>query len=298
MITTLCAICGKKQKIIELYPQTIKFEKVNEETFSARRTPDKMHYRLVKCANCGLIFSNPILERKKIDKLYQQSLFFYNDESKYLGQTYLNYLKQALKGKNKSKLKLLDIGCGNGFFLEEVKKYGIKSVYGVEPSKPTVEKAPKNIKINITVDILKPNIFKNNSFDVICCFHTLDHITDPNSFLEICFKLIKKGGRVLFIVHNTDGLSVKLFGEKSAIFDIEHIYLFNPKSLGGIFLENGYKVLDIFDIENKYPIAYWFRMIPVPLIIKNMVLAFFKITGIGKIPVSIRPGNIGIIAEK
>lgn len=298
MVSTICAICGKKQKLRELYPQTIYFDKVNAETFSARRTPDRMHFRLVKCTNCGLIFSNPILVRSRIDNLYKKSSFSYTDESRYLKKTYRYYLEKALRSLDKSKLKLLDIGCGNGFFLEEVKNFGIKSVYGVEPSKTALENTPKDLKRNIKNDILKPNLFKNSSFDIICCFHTLDHITNPNSFLKICFRLLKKDGIILFVVHNTDGLSVKLFGEKSAIFDIEHIYLFNPKSLSSIFLKNKFKVIDIFDIKNRYPLSYWTRMVPIPKALKYVILKILEATHLGKIPISVKPGNIGIIAEK
>lgn len=82
----------------------------------------------------------------------------------------------------------------------------------MEPSRAAVVLADKGIKRNIKVSILKPNPFKNNLFDLICCFHTLDHTINPNNFLKICYKLLKNGGLVLFIVHNTDGLSVKLFG--------------------------------------------------------------------------------------
>lgn len=298
MVAIQCIICGKKQKLIELYPETINFEMVDEETFSARRIPDRMHYRLVRCKNCGLIFSNPILENKKINKLYKQSSFSYDNESNYLKKTYRYYLEQVLNNSDKNKLRLLDIGCGNGFFLEEMKRAGIKLVSGIEPSKPAVEKAPKSIRKSIKNDILKPNIFKNNYFDIICCFHTLDHITNPNYFLKICFKLLKKGGVVLFIVHNTDGLSVKLFGEKSAIFDIEHIYLFNPISLKTTFSKNGFKVIRIFNVKNRYPIGYWLKMLPLPKLVKLALLKTIDKTGIGKIPLSISPGNIGIIAEK
>lgn len=298
MISTICAICGKKQKLTELYPETINFKKVDEVTFSARRTPDKMHYRLVKCSNCELIFSNPVLEPQKINKFYENSLFIYGDESKYLKKTYASYLEKALIGKSKTNLKLLDIGCGNGFFLDEVKKNGIKSLFGVEPSKPAVTNALPSVKKNIKLSVLKQNLFKAGFFDVICCFHTLDHVMDPNAFLKICYKLLKKGGIILFVVHNTDGLSVKLFGERSAIFDIEHIYLFNPKSLNDLFTKNGFTTTEIFDVKNKYPLSYWFRMVPFPKIFKSLVLWTLEKTNFGKIPISIKPGNIGIIARK
>lgn len=298
MITTSCAICGPRQKLIELFPQSIDFKKINAKTFSARRTPERMHFRFVSCKNCGLIFSNPILKRGEIDKLYKQSFFSYAVESKYLKKTYGYYLKRALGILSKNNLKLLDIGCGNGFFLEEAKAMGIKAVFGIEPSKAAVEKAQKNLRKNIKNDILKPDLFKEKFFDIICCFHTLDHITDPNTFLKITFNLLKKGGLALFVVHNTDGLSVKLFGEKSAIFDIEHIYLFNPKSLRSIFSKNGFIVESVFDIKNRYPLNYWVRMTPIPNFLKVPILKMLELTTLGQLPLAIKPGNIGIIARK
>lgn len=297
MISILCAICGTKQKLRQLYPQSLDFDKVDEKIFSARRTPDRMHYRLVRCINCGLIFSNPILESKKIARLYEKSLFSYKNESNYLRETYTSYLKQVLGDRDFRKIKLLEIGCGDGFFLEEAKKLGVH-VYGVEPSRAAVLLADEGIRKNIKVSILKPNLFKNNSFNLICCFHTLDHTINPNNFLKICYKLLKNGGLVLFIVHNTNGLSVRLFGEKSAIFDIEHIYLFNSKSLKTILLKNKFKVQFIFDVKNKYPLNYWVRMVPLHKILKNLFLTLLRITKIGNISLGIKAGNIGIVAKK
>lgn len=299
MITTHCAICKNIEKLVSLYPATFDVKKINTKTFSARRTPDRMHYQFVKCEKCGLIFSNPILEPKKIFSLYKGSEFHYTVESIYLAKTYGMYLQKVLNTfpANK-KLKLLDIGCGNGFFLGQAKKLGVSEVWGVEPGKETVKHASEEIRKNIKVDILRSGLFKKNTFDIITCFHTLDHIIDPNNFLKEVFALLKKGGKILFIVHNTNGLSVKLFGEKSPIFDIEHIYLFNPPSLKKIFKQNGFKKPTVFEVKNTYPLGYWSRMIPLPKNIKKSALHLLQKTKLEDVSLSIKAGNIGIIAEK
>jgi 2-polyprenyl-3-methyl-5-hydroxy-6-metoxy-1,4-benzoquinol methylase len=293
-----CAICNNKENTQELYNATFDINKITHKTFSARRTPDRIHYRFVTCKRCSLIFSNPILPQNKIEHLYAKSTFTYSIESNYLKKTYGQYLMPLLKNYPLEKTKLLDIGCGNGFFLEEAKERGVGSVFGIEPGIASVKKAPKWLQNNIKIGILQKGSFKDNSFDIICCFHTLDHIVDPNSFLETVYAFLKKGGKALFIVHDTNGLSVKLFSEKSPIFDIEHIYLFNKKSLEAIFKKNKFRVIQTFSVKNTYPILYWTRILPLPNKMKALLLSFLQNTKIGSIPISLKAGNIGIVVQK
>ena len=292
-----CAICGKTESVFELYPENYFREQLNGKTFSARRTPDRMHYRFVKCRNCNLIFSNPILEEKEIKRLYSVSSFTYSLESKYVGKTYLEYFLRNISPPYNDK-RVLDVGCGNGFFLDELQKIGVKNVYGIEPGKSSVKSAPERLKSKIKLGELIPGSFINNSFDVVCCFHTLDHVVDPNSFIKNARDILKKKGKILFIVHDTNGLSVKLFGEKSAIFDIEHIYLFNQNNLKKIFRLNGFRNVKTFKVKNRYPLIYWVRMVPFPLTLKKALVEFLRLSKLGNIPFSVEAGNIGVVATK
>lgn len=298
MIALQCAICGKSQKLIELYPKNFSSKKVTAKTFSARRTPDRIHYRFVKCLNCGLIFSNPILPSNEIEQLYENSGFDYTLEASFLKKTYGYYLQELLSNFPNKSLSLLDIGCGNGFFLEEAREMGVSDVYGIEPGKPSVMTAQKWLQKRIKIGFFNNRSYKKNTFDIVCCFHTLDHIVDVNTFLQNVYTVLKPGGKALFIVHNTDGLSVKLFRKKSPIFDIEHIYLFNKKTLAQIFEKNKFTIDKTFDIKNRYPLIYWTRMTPIPKSLKNILLRTLRMTKISNMPLSLRAGNIGIIAQK
>lgn len=298
MIAIHCALCGTREKTRTIFQQNFRQIEITSATFSARRTPDRIHYRIVQCLRCTLIFSTPILPNEKILTFYKKSDFFYDTESKYLAKTYVEILQKASPNLIKKNLKLLDIGCGNGFFLEEVIKLGLKDVWGVEPGAASVEKASKKIKPRIKADIFKNGLFPKNSFDLVCCFHTLDHIVDPNMFLRNVYSVLKPGGSICFVVHDTDGLSVKLFGEKSPIFDIEHVYLFNKRSLTGIFKKNGFRDIKTFSVINKYPFSYWLRMSPFPKAFKDFALRTLGHIGLLGIPIRIPAGNIGIIARK
>ena len=292
-----CAICGKGQKTKILYKANFDPQKIDEKTFSARRLPDKLRYQLNECTICGLVFSSPILDFEKINEFYKQSKFTYEEQIPYVGETYSYYLKKFFPNLSKD-VKILDVGCGNGFFLDKLYKLGIRHTYGIEPSKEAVYKAPKHLKKNIKIDILRENSYPKSYFSIITCFHTLDHVVNPNEFLEIISKRLKENGSVLFIVHNTQGLSVRLFGEKSPIFDIEHIYLFNKKTLTEILRKNGFKKIQVFDVKNKYPLSYWLWMAPLPAKFKNPLMKFLKNSRLGKIPISFEAGNIGMVAYK
>lgn len=296
MIKTKCAICELDNHKI-LYKANFNLNNINEETFSARRIPDKIHYQIVRCKKCGLVYSNPILENKKIEKLYKKSTYTYGHYESDLSETYKKYLTKFLP-LIKTKNTFLEIGCGNGFFLKEAKKMGFNKVYGVEPGIETVKMADKKIKKNIIIDIFKKGQFRKESVNLICLFQVLDHIPDPNGFLLECNKILTTGGAVLCINHNVDGLSAKLLAERSPIFDIEHTYLYNKTTLPEIFRKNDYTIKKVFDVTNSYPLSYWLRMFPLPFTVKKLLEKFLTLIRLSDRKIWINAGNIGIFAQK
>ena len=55
---TRCAICGTTGGATEMFPSTITEDAFDARHFSARRLPDRVHYRMVRCDTCGLIRSD------------------------------------------------------------------------------------------------------------------------------------------------------------------------------------------------------------------------------------------------
>jgi|WetSurMetagenome_2_1015567.scaffolds.fasta_scaffold01836_8 SAM-dependent methyltransferase len=298
MTDIICALCGEKQQVSVLYPATFKEEEISGKTYSARRTPDKIHYRIVRCSRCGLVFSSPILSPRKMSLLYRESACNYKDQIPYLIKTYYKIVEQ-IKNNLPENPKVMEVGCGNGFFLKALSDLNFtKNVFGIEPSSKMVMEADSDLQKNIKINIFKLGLFPKNSFDLILCFHTLDHMFDPNEFIRGAHMMLKKNGYAIAVVHDTEGLSVKLFGEKSAIFDVEHIYLFNKDTLRNIFEHNHFEVIKVFDLTNNYPLNYWMRMSGLPNFVKKSVSSAFNLFGVGEKAVSIPAGNIAIIAKK
>lgn len=271
MITQFCPLCGPKAKKKELYSQNFKFSQINPQVFSARRSPDRLHYRIVQCHQCGLVFSDPILAPAKISHLYNQSFFTYKNRIKDLTLTYGYYLKQLEKYGVK-KAKLLEIGCGNGFFLAEAKKQGYQSVWGVEPSQDAIEQASKKLQSFIRHSVFKPKLFPRNYFDVICFFQTFDHISQPNQFLTICNDYLRPGGLILAINHNVEAFQAKILRSFSPIIDIEHTYLYSLVTMPLIFQANKFQVLKSGPIFNYLP----FNFVKLKLWLGNLMLVAQK----------------------
>ena len=76
-ISTKCAICGTPGNADVVYKASLDESTFSVEVFSARRLPDRRHYQWVRCRNCDLLRSDPILNVDLAD-LYEKSTFDYS----------------------------------------------------------------------------------------------------------------------------------------------------------------------------------------------------------------------------
>ncbi|MBI3485942.1 class I SAM-dependent methyltransferase [Candidatus Daviesbacteria bacterium] len=294
MILTSCPLCSSKKNYQVLYQANFRRKDLNKTLFSARRLPDEFHYQIVKCRKDNLVRSNPILNLEDIERFYKQSSIAYQKEIPNLKKTYLNVLKPYLKELTRTD-KILEIGCGNGFLLEELFKMGYSQISGIEPSLEAVRSASKNIKKKIIRDILKKGIFPQNSFKFIFLFQTLDHIPNPNQLLSECFKLLKKNGIILAFNHDFNSLFVKLLKDKSPIIDIEHTFFYTPQTARLLFEKNRFQVLGIYSPKNIISLNYLIWLFPLPKVVKIPLL---NLTASLKFNLSLKLGNLYIAARK
>ena len=290
-----CPICDSAKNYQIIYKKNFKISDLNTEIFSARRLPDKIHYQIVKCNKCGLVRSTPTADISHLNKLYEKSLLTYDEEIKNLTCTYINAIKPIIKTFSKD-ANILEIGCGNGFVLEKIYNLGYKNIFGIEPSIDATAKTNSKIKKNIITNILKPGLFNKGKFDFIFFFQTFDHIPEPNKFLKECFNLLKPNGKILAFNHNIDSLSSKIFREKSPIVDIEHTFLYSPKTIKTIFQKNGFMVDRIYSPKNTLSFKHLFWLIPMPKNIKLKILN--SKTKILDKEINLKLGNICIEGHK
>lgn len=297
LVRTTCAICSTSNNASVLYQANFDFAAFNPAVFSARRIPDMVHYQIVRCNTCGLVRSDPVVESQTLKSLYQQSSFTYSQDTPNLARTYGRYLRKTEKYQI-SKHHLLEIGCGNGFFLEEAQTQGFREVTGVEPSQDAIAQANLGIRSKIMCDMLRPALFPPETFSVICMFQTFDHISEPNMLLEECVRLLQSGGVLLCLNHNVEAVSSRILREKSPIIDIEHTYLYSPKTIKRLFEQHGLHALEAGPAWNTIRLYSLFRLFPMPKNVKGRFLNFLNRSHLGEMRLTIPLGNLYIIAQK
>src|SRR5258708_31051775 len=92
---TPCAICGTLGNAVELYPPTYDESSFTDSVFSARRLPDSIHYRLVRCRKCGLVRSDPAADQASLSELYVRSSLDYGPPGPNLRRPHRRYLALA-----------------------------------------------------------------------------------------------------------------------------------------------------------------------------------------------------------
>jgi len=254
-----------------LYPQNFQAADLNAATFSARRLPDRLHYRLVRCNRDGLVRSNPILAQHRLVELYARSHFTYAGETQHLARTYRAALRPALAGRPRN-APLLEVGCGNGFFLQHLQAAGYPNVCGVEPSREAVAAAPAALRPCIVNDVLRPGVFAPERFAVVTLFQVLDHIADPNAFLEVCRAILQPGGALVAFQHDIGSWSYRLLRERSPIIDVEHTHLYDARTGAALLAKHGFKVQGWRRPANLVSLRHVCWLMPLPARLKQRLL--------------------------
>jgi SAM-dependent methyltransferase len=297
LVPTRCAICGPAGEAAELYPARLEPAAFSARVFSARRPPDRLHYRMVRCRRCGLVRSDPIAENAVLQGLYADSLLNYEAESANLRRTYGRCLAR-LERYGAVKGSLLEIGCGHGFFLEEALAQGYGSVRGVEPSRAAVAKCPQRLRPQVVCDLFRAGLFPQAAFDVLCMFQVFDHVPEPAAFLDECLRVLRPGGLLLALNHDIQALPARMLGQRSPIIDVEHTFLYSPGTMRRLFARRGFEVLEVRPVWNRCALEYVSRLVPLPPRVRQWVERLLSATGLGRLAVTVPLGNLCLIARK
>jgi 2-polyprenyl-3-methyl-5-hydroxy-6-metoxy-1,4-benzoquinol methylase len=143
---------------------------------------------------------------------------------------------------NSSKAKLIDIGCGNGFFLQYIKeKFPLIEARGMDLSQECVEKCKfKGLNVSLG-DVF--SIDQHAQFDFITLFHVIEHVTHPLEWLKRIYELLKPNG-VFIIETPVFGPVAEAFGASWRYFmPVEHLCLFSTDALISNLGQQGFEII-------------------------------------------------------
>ena len=198
--------------------------------------PDRFYgrvrlYHLSRCATCSLVWTNDppaptqMAEHYGVD--YHKAISTSGEKNSYIRwQKPRQRLFSISKGG-----ALLDIGCSSGSFLSTLRG-GPWELYGVEVSPNEAEKARLSSGGHISVCEFLDAPLTPSTFDVITCFHVLEHLHQPWEVMRRVWELLKPGG--VFFVQCPNIESVEAYIFRSYWYPLElprHLYHFSPKSL-------------------------------------------------------------------
>lgn len=95
--------------------------------------------------------------------------------------------------------KILDLGCGNGYWLSWLKDKGFKDLVGVDIANYLHDKSIPHSVVDINVEKLP---FPNTSFDLVTAFQVLEHLENYFLIEQEIKRILKPGGYFIFSVPN------------------------------------------------------------------------------------------------
>lgn len=139
--------------------------------------------------------------------------------------------------------KILDFGCGAGFFLSGLKSSHEK--YGLEISIIASREASRWGSIH--TGTLETSGFETCCFDAIILYHVIEHLADPEKTILQLRKLLKPSGILLVGTPDFDSGCARRFGSRYRLLhDSTHISLFSYLSLHRFLSDHGF-IVDLVD---------------------------------------------------
>lgn len=197
---------------------------------------------LCKCNDCGFVFSQAAPKFSELESFYDQEYDRTSYFSPITRKRYEEWLDQFEPFRKTN--KILDIGCGYGFFLEVAKSKGWE-VYGIEVSKEAAKDCEKK-GIKMFPGTIADANFAPEMFDLIISIEVIEHINTPNTFISKAIQFLRKGGAMYVTTPNFNSyLRFKLKENFDVIDYPNHLCYFTSKTLRQSFEENGFKTISI-----------------------------------------------------
>jgi 2-polyprenyl-3-methyl-5-hydroxy-6-metoxy-1,4-benzoquinol methylase/Zn ribbon nucleic-acid-binding protein len=215
---------------------------------------EKGGFDFVECVPCGTLYVEPRPTRAILDAYYTSgpSVLFWDtyicassEEARRhsLARPRALRVVELCERHGASNGKVVDVGCGNGTFCEELQKTAFfREVSGVEPAQ---EAAAACRRKGISVIERPIEHVGIDDASVITSFELIEHLHRPRDFVVACAKALMPGGLLILTTPNIRGFDLMTLGALSDnIAGPAHLNYFHPESLARLLTDCGLEVLE------------------------------------------------------
>lgn len=215
---------------------------------------------LDECYDCSVIFSDKYTKESFDPKVVYNNFYKNEIAGRFnfgiefivkLFRLYRAFKVFTIYPKAKS---ILDIGSGRGFMLYFLKKFfGYHTAIGTQIEAASLKFSREKLGLDIYgEDLLKIDL-KEKQFDLVTIWHVLEHVRDPEAYIETIYRLLNDNGRLVIEVPNFDSWTRRFSGKYWLGLDLKyHLCFFSCASLSRLLQKDNFKVTLVHTFSLEY----------------------------------------------
>jgi 2-polyprenyl-3-methyl-5-hydroxy-6-metoxy-1,4-benzoquinol methylase len=232
--------------------------------------------KILRCSNCALLYLYPWPDAEETEAVYgdtyfrnlellqgqNRSIFGYTD---YIAERFNKQPQFAEIAREIRSLlvpldrtpRLLEVGCGFGYFLDEAFEEGF-SVTGVEFNPKAIERLSRKYVFPIKSGALEKVELEPGGFDAVAMFDVIEHLRNPFVCIDKIYDALAPGGLLAISTLDAESLVSRLIGKRLEDFrrTREHLFFFSRHTLRRILEDHGFDLLLIRSIGHTFEINF------------------------------------------
>jgi len=191
----------------------------------------------LRCRDCQTLFVSPLPTPEAVQATYL--------DPSYHGNVELSEDRMRQEARARAHIvaergcrRVLEIGCGAGFFVEALLELGIEAE-GVDPGPQAKRAAERGLPIHpIWLEELEPT----DLYDGIAMFELLEHLPDPMDALDWSRRWTRKGATLAFSTPSASGLAARVLGRRFPMLcPPNHLEVFTRRGVQALLVRSGFE---------------------------------------------------------
>jgi 2-polyprenyl-3-methyl-5-hydroxy-6-metoxy-1,4-benzoquinol methylase len=250
--TPVCALCAERESTVAY-------------------AWEKQPYRVVRCNACGHHYLSPRLTEAAMIQRYSQDDYFggeqggytnYRAQERALRLTFARLLKH-LRERDLCGGRLLEVGCGLGYLLDEARTFFPKR-HGTDFSPAAVALAASSADMVFLGGL--EAIPTENYYECIVTNHVIEHVYSPRAFVEGLMQRLAPGGSVTVATPDMGSWWRRYLGRRWPSFKMpEHIHYFDRAGLTSLLADCGAVEIELTPYPHAFPASLVAAKLGIPL---------------------------------